>query len=1510
MASEPAGRADKLGNRYERSCIIKSILDVVEEKFSSCMFEGLGDNEVATDIVITNFDGTKKYIQCKFRNGSNDNWTFSGLKSYDLLKKWKFHLDKSKDNVVALESPIPFISLSDLISRAKNNNGDVKLFYDEQIKKSTPTFSDFKKYCNELELDYNNMEDVKKAMDYLRRTEVNNMPDNMITELILMQIKLLFHGNPKDNYSKIVDFVCNEDIMGKEIDKSLLYSFFKKNKMLLNNLANDDSNFNNIKRLNEKFKESIKLINNNYINRPELENIIANINNEKSIMISGKAGYGKSGIIYGLIDFLETNDYQYLAIKLDKYVPEYNSLTWSEELGFSTYLSNVLDKFSIDKKCVLIFDQLDALRWTSIHNRSSLDICNDIIEEIKNINYKRKYKISIVLVCRTFDFENDPSIKEIMEKNSKNWFKISIDRLSDNCVHSIVGSKYKSYNSKLKKLLQIPSNLFIFMKIRKEDDVTGIHTTCDLISNWWKQLINDGARNGIPERDLSNLKNEMVNKMNKLGKISLSEFLLNDYTHSIVFLLSQSFLIRSDNIISFAHQSLLDFFSVEKMIKEYFEGKSIESLIGDYNKQLPNKRYQLQMFLERIYEIDDEQFLNCINSIINSKNIRTYMKYVAFEVLGLSTNLSGKIKQYIFDNYNKKGLFEVFINTVFMNHQEMIELLITNGIFNKWIQDNSKKKYVIDLLRSINHNYTEIESNFIKKHIIIDKKFDEEIYRVLPIDVVYDTDELFELRLKIYDEHGELLQNSYLDLDKLIKCNEYRAIKYVEFLGKHMKLKKRHIKYSEDYSIEYEEKYNVKEDDLIIKTLLPLIPQKKGKYGMYDWNNHNENEMPIQRIIISLIKKATKNIVKKDYHKFWKLYKDYFNKGFSVYNEIILYGLLCMPLETANEVFAYLFNDINNNCFEYTSNEKQSITMLKKIIKKFITNVDKDILNQVVTSVINYKSEDIVERCKRGIELKKEDFNNANYISYWGDFQHEILNVIPEKYLDNKALQLKIVLNRKFCNIKYSIFNLKSSEFGSVISPITSKELSVKSWLKILTNKKIINNHKSIYDDKKGVFIDSGLYEFQSSLSINILQNPNAFIDLFITNSSVIISEYVYTLYHSLAYSNILSKISCDKLELLFNTFKYEDNYQYAPLICEIIAKKKETDWHDKTINMLLHIYSDIKENKIDKNYIITNSKDDRDKAEAFGIKVINSSVYKLASAIGNILWNSFKYANEFTKIVEDMILSKDEVVKCSSIDILNPLLNYNFDWASKKIVNLYSNDCIYGYSSSKKILHYIYKKNDVNKEVILKIILHGINIDSEYVKILYSCLIVDFYLLYNKFEEIILNKTNDKIVKNSIVDMLLVYLKDDEHKKTIKKVIKILIEDKDVKINPYKLFGEDGLILSEDSEFIIELFQITDSQELIEPFIHILAKKGKNIIKYSDILFKIINIAIEQYNTNNPSHYYAYTDFNYIVIKLFDAVYETNQENIIIKCLDIWDKMFLKQIGSIRQISKELSEV
>lgn len=62
---------------------------------------------------------------------------------------------------------------------------------------------------------------------------------------------------------------------------------------------------------------------------------------------------------------------------------------------------------------MIIFDQLDAIRWTNTHSSTAIDVCKEMIRQVEQLNLERKNNISIVFVCRTYDYENDKSIKSL-----------------------------------------------------------------------------------------------------------------------------------------------------------------------------------------------------------------------------------------------------------------------------------------------------------------------------------------------------------------------------------------------------------------------------------------------------------------------------------------------------------------------------------------------------------------------------------------------------------------------------------------------------------------------------------------------------------------------------------------------------------------------------------------------------------------------------------------------------------------------------------------------------------------------------------------------------------------------------------------------------------------------------------------------------------------------------------------------------------------------------------------
>lgn len=221
-----------------------------------------------------------------------------------------------------------------------------------------------------------------------------------------------------------------------------------------------------VNELNEQYKNTFKSIGSSFIERSEVKLCIESLNRGKSIIIHGKAGHGKSGCTQGIVSYCDDNNIPYLAIKLDDWVPSNNIDKWGEELGLNLSVDKVINMVSRNESGVIILDQLDALRWTQSHSRRALIICSEVINRINNINKTRDKNISMVFVCRTYDYENDKNIRSIFNNHKPGndqieWTEVLVNELDEEIVRDIVGKEYGNLSIKMKKILRIPSNLYI-----------------------------------------------------------------------------------------------------------------------------------------------------------------------------------------------------------------------------------------------------------------------------------------------------------------------------------------------------------------------------------------------------------------------------------------------------------------------------------------------------------------------------------------------------------------------------------------------------------------------------------------------------------------------------------------------------------------------------------------------------------------------------------------------------------------------------------------------------------------------------------------------------------------------------------------------------------------------------------------------------------------------------------------------------------------------------------------
>lgn len=238
--------------------------------------------------------------------------------------------------------------------------------------------------------------------------------------------------------------------------------------------------------------------------------------------------------------------------------------------------------------------------------------------KVRYLNYERAKKIIIVFVCREYDLRNDNNIKSLFEKENSvthqvEWKKIVIKDFDEAVVKKVVGKKYADLTLKTRRLLQVPSNLYIWQHLDEEEADSDCTTTSHLIDVWFRQICKKSNSIGVDEKIVRDTVHSTVDLLDKIGRLYAPKRILNVDERGLDYLVYAELLIKDGQKIGFVHQSILDYFISNRMTDMFLAGDGIEQIVGEMNKQTPGKRYQVQMFLQNLLEYDSGRLFICWN---------------------------------------------------------------------------------------------------------------------------------------------------------------------------------------------------------------------------------------------------------------------------------------------------------------------------------------------------------------------------------------------------------------------------------------------------------------------------------------------------------------------------------------------------------------------------------------------------------------------------------------------------------------------------------------------------------------------------------------------------------------------------------------------------------------------------------------------------------------------------------------------------------------------------------
>ena len=1160
MSLGTGGRADKRGNQYENWFLARLLLKIVEENLKSIVVEPLSCEESICEFCVTNLDGSKTYYQCKASNGTREFWSVSDFGKYDLFPRVRELLEHDRNASFKFVSPLGYGELNNVCRSAKNELKEnfVKSLSNQKQRKILADLEDA------FQLNSKNNDEYETLLNILSRCEfVQYLYNSEVIDDFESRLNYFFYGSSAGNVRILLqNYINDEGLYGKTISSTDINSFLRKNEVQRRIMSNDPRILVRIDALNKDFDDSYHPFQNRFFNRQVTKEILKNIEGGCSVIIHGEAGYGKSGCLRELSKYLRESGIPYLAISLDSNVQGACADKYGEALGLSQSPVYSLGFLANDKGGVLILDQLDSIRWNAVNAGSMLSVCREMLNQVNTYNNYNNPGICVVVCVRTFDLENDDEIQSLLENetNSK-WNKVKVDSLSDAEMIQLIGEDYYSIQSnRLKEILCNPAALFIWSKLKQKNLSEEFSTFFDLIQKWWKQILDGYTKVEKDGLRLEYIIKKFIDGMHHSHSVILPSLLFSGFDNEIEYLNSCGLLTITNRGVKLSHQSYLDAFLLRGDLNAiYTEGKSLLETVLSWNSQLPSDRYRFTALLQTISKNNPGMFASQISSLLDSDKLHLYFKGAVFEVIGQLKAPSENVL-LIVDQYLRQAEWkQILLHSVFEHHPPFVKHLFST------CSDKLSTDQIISLLISIKYEAPDLVVEIVNDLLTKKRVNIETACSVIGNDITKEADSIFKLRLRLYCQDNQLLEQlHFIDLEE---CLPNRAVQLFLVILSNQEVLKKPI-----YLHKPAEMLTklIQCRSMIAELFEPVCSAGEtlsvGLTQSLDYSERfwlpKEHEQSVARSIVNVLKDAIYRRIPSDPNYIFSLINIAANYKNAVSNELSLFILKNLPADFSDSVFEYVLSDFDNNIVDCLSNERDYLGTFKEVLKYHSRFCSDDVFKQLESTIVQWHDDPLIVRheYRQRFEMKNK-WNHIVYYPAWGHLQKALLPYLDNSRTSDSTKQLICVLNRNAYVLSdryHAGFSL--GEGGIVTSSIHdhAEQLSDRSWLEIMRSNLAVDSFSC-------GFRESSHMMFARDLELCAAKNPERFAKLIYKMPDDAFSGYYEAIMRGIAKADA----SLYSFQRLCNVIGYViklDKKSFAKSILWTVDEKNKETWPHEII--------------------------------------------------------------------------------------------------------------------------------------------------------------------------------------------------------------------------------------------------------------------------------------------------------------------------------------------------------
>ena len=703
MALESGGRADKLGNEFERLWGVLQLLKMLHGEVTSVLPEGLGPDEKGVDLWVREADGARVGHQCKRENGACGRWSVADLSRERILQNAQYQLGRGPEYRFAFVSSDPVPLLVDLAERTGRCDDDPAAFAARLATTSRDHRRAFEQLARYLSIDHTSPGGQAELFDFLNRTEFPPFDrSRRAREEARAWSRLTVTGDPENVVALLGDFLI--DSIGNELHADQVRAELRAHGLEVRDLSGVPELHSSIEGLRDRFRRSFVLLGGKPLGRDETAQVWEKLcasDGQQIVCVHGQAGLGKSGVLFELAERLDAEGIPFVPIRLDRLRPMVSPDHFGKEVcGLPSSPAASLKALAGGRMAVLLLDQLDAVRWTSGHSSEAWSVCEEVIEEaLKHPNLR------VVVACRTFDLNDDPAIRAW--KESKLLAEIKVDKLPDVVAKAIVsdrGADWDAFSAVQRELLHSPQHLYLWTVLREEGARFTFRTATDLMRAFWDHLRGKRLQEmGVPVAECNTVLADVVDYMDRNGQLVAPERLAGPLPRARGALASVGVFDVADGRIAFQHQSHLDFLVAERLLRDIAagEGDVVDWLVR--TKQSLFRRDQLRQVLALLRDEDVHTYHDTIRMLIRDDRVRFHIKHLLLGLLRYSDPPTEGEKSFVLEMLTEPEWREHVVEQVLRGSPAWFQVLDDRGVLGEWLEskDDYEANVAVGLMRFV-----------------------------------------------------------------------------------------------------------------------------------------------------------------------------------------------------------------------------------------------------------------------------------------------------------------------------------------------------------------------------------------------------------------------------------------------------------------------------------------------------------------------------------------------------------------------------------------------------------------------------------------------------------------------------------------------------------------------------------------------------------------------------------------------------------------------------------------